>query len=544
MMPSIEKPLALIATLAIIPTALYVWYRFKKLSYSVIGFYQTKAEAKIYKKLRLSMMARTILRAFAWVFAVCAYAGISWGTKNIPIQKNGCAVCLVFDISYSMNAKDSLNGASRLEASKIYAKNLISRLEGTSFSVVLAKGDGFIAIPSTEDVSSINSLLENLSPSLMTSAGSSIGKGIHAAFNAFPTNSARSNFIWVFTDGDETDSQLENALNETMKFGIPLTLIGFGSIQGAKVTAGDGKTSVHTALKSDKLKKLVDGANRTEFSKFRRKVSQETANLLKYVSAADSGSAYTLLNQIYNAQKKDADISPYDYETVEVKRHGLFILLSVICMILSFFAGELRLSRPHAIMASIVILLTLTSCRSEKKEILHGVWNWYQGNFKTATADFLNATYDFDESELAEQYAIFGLASTYISLEEYEGAVDRLNQLNLSAEKNPADLISAAYYNYGIIYERKSDFVTAAEYFKKAVLANPENMNAKINLELCNRQEAEKQAQNAESEMQGASENQTDSPLKNELFNLIRENDNNQWKKLQSNPQENSVLDY
>ena len=122
--------------------------------------------------------------------------------------------------------------------------------------------------------------------------------------------------------------------------------------------------------------------------------------------------------------------------------------------------------------------------------------------------------------------------------------MDRLNQLNLSPEKTSSTLISQAYYNYGIIYERQNNFATAAEYFKKAVLINPENLNAKINLELCNAQRTESLAQNAESQMQGAGENHNDSPLKNELFNLIRENDNNQWKKLQSNSQESSVLDY
>ncbi len=544
MIPSIEKPLVLTAILAIIPAVIYTLHRFKNLASSVSGFYQTENDLKIYKKLKASILLRTFLRAFAWIFAVCAYAGISWGTKNIPIQKNGCSVCLVFDISYSMTAKDSLNGKSRLEATTTYAKNLISQLEGTSFSAVLAKGDGFVAIPATEDIFSLNSLLENLSPSLMTSAGSSIGKGIQSAFNSFPPNSARTNFIWVFTDGDETDNQLESALNDAVRFGIPLTIVGFGSKKGREILAGDGKTKVQTFLRSDYLKKLIDKTNKTEFSKFRKKVSKEESNLLRYVDASESGSAYMLLNQIYDVQKKDADASSFDYESVEVKRHGLFIFLSAMCIILSFIIGEFHIKHRPSFIAVSLMLLSLTSCQSEKKVILHGAWNWYQGNFKTATADFLNAIYDFSGNEEARQYAIFDLASTYISLEEYEGAVDRLNQLNLSPEKTSSTLISQAYYNYGIIYERQNNFATAAEYFKKAVLINPENLNAKINLELCNAQRTESLAQNAESQMQGAGENHNDSPLKNELFNLIRENDNNQWKKLQSNSQESSVLDY
>lgn len=542
---SIEKPFILVAVLIIIPTVLYILYRFKKLSNSVIGFYKTEKEKKAFRKLKLSLWLRTAFRCFAWIFAVLAYAGISWGTKNIPIQKNGCSVCLVFDISYSMLAPDSMNGKTRLEAAELFAENLLSRLENTTFSVVLTKGDGFIAVPATEDFSSIVSLLHNLSPNLMTSAGTSLGKGIETAINSFPSNSARTNFIWVFTDGDETDNQLEDALNNSVKFGIPVTLVGFGSEKGTEIIAGDGITKVMTKLQSDKMKKLIAACNKNDQIKFSKNKFSEKQKNLKYVSASDTGSAYVLLNQIEEAENPGSDDSPFAYETVEIKRHGLFLFLALLSFVLSFIAGELRLKKNAVLTLSIVFLaLTSTSCKFDKKAILRGSWNWYQGNFKTATADFLNASYDFSDKEVVNAFAVFGLAATYISLEEYEAALDRLNQLNLNPEKIPSNLISAAYYNYGIIYERKNNFSTASDYFKKAILADSSNLNAKINLELCNRQAAEKQALSGEAEMQGVSENNSDSSLKNELFNLIRENDNNQWKKLQSNPQENSVLDY
>ena len=93
-----------------------------------------------------------------------------------------------------------------------YADRLLDNIPNTSVSVVLAKGDGVVAVPLTEDMESVRSILTALSPTLMTSQGSSLGKGIDAAISSFPSQSAQSDYIWLFTDGEETDSSLQTSL--------------------------------------------------------------------------------------------------------------------------------------------------------------------------------------------------------------------------------------------------------------------------------------------------------------------------------------------
>ena len=67
---------------------------------------------------------------------------------------------MVFDISNSMLAKDCPGNTSRLDAASLYAKKLLSKMEGTPVAVILAKGDGVAAIPLTDDTSMVESLLE------------------------------------------------------------------------------------------------------------------------------------------------------------------------------------------------------------------------------------------------------------------------------------------------------------------------------------------------------------------------------------------------
>ena len=191
-------------------------------------------------KIQFRLLAKGILRITAWCCLVLAVAGISWGSVSTPVQKNGKSCAFVFDISYSMTANDAPNSLTRLEASAEYARMLMTHMDGISISCILAKGDGVIAIPQTEDFASIYSLLDIISPSMMSSQGSSLGKGIEAALKSFPSASSKAPVIFLFTDGDETDSGLQTALNKAVRYGVQVCIIGFGSVQETEVTAGDG----------------------------------------------------------------------------------------------------------------------------------------------------------------------------------------------------------------------------------------------------------------------------------------------------------------
>ncbi len=552
-MISIQRPQIILAIFLLIPVIFFIKFHFKKLSRVVAVFYEKDPKSKMYKNLKKRLFLRTFFRSLSWICAVLAFSGISWGDKKIPVQKNGSSICLVFDISWSMMAADCPGKLTRLDAAKLYASNLVALLPGSSFSAVLSKGDGFTAIPETEDTTAVLSLINNLNPNLVSTPGSSIGKGIISALRSLSLNSAMLNYIWVFTDGDETDNSLQNALDEAAKNGIPVTMIGFGSEEGTEILTGDQKTKAKTALRSEKMKHLAESAEKRFFPS--KKNSENS--LIHYVSADQNGSAHFLISQIKSrGTKENGEI--FTYETVPVKRHQLFIFLALIFLALSFIAEELTFSNfPRKKMnskkamsaVSIVFFLAfLTSCGANsknQKEILKGSWNFYQENYKTAMAQFLDETIKTKEDSMAHQYALFGLAATYLAVNEYDAALDRTSQILMGTASVPKELESAVFYNAGLIFARKNDFMTASEYFKKAILSDPNYLDAKINLELCSRHLEEQKGNQTESEMQKVSETNDNSPqIQNEIFNIIRENENKQWKKMETSPEENGILDY
>ena len=538
---SIEKPYALLAALCVALPILFFSSKLKKISKMVALANNSK--------LRIKLMLRTLFRCVAWVFAVLAFSKISFGTKKIPVHKSGSSVAFVFDISYSMMAQDGEGGLSRLDSAKIYAKKLLEKISGVSVSALIAKGDGIELIPETEDTSSIETMIENLSPRLMTSAGSSLGKGIIAALNAIPEYSPKTQRIWVFTDGDETDNLLEKALEKALSRSVCVTFVGFGSEKDSEVLAGDGITKVRTALRSKKLQEICDATNeKASLMSFYGK------NLpASYLKASSPSSAWKLLKEL-SAEKEGDSEKLMDYEIHNVNRHNFFILMAVIFFIISFVAGEFTTKKfrsprnTKSLLVSMAFLASIfmTSCDSEKKQVLDGVWKWYEGKYNGATAEFMNVLESSDKDSGAKQYALYNLGTTYLSMGECEAAWERISQVALESPRTDSLLRGAAFYNEGIIKLRKTDYKAAAECFKKAVIADPKNFNAKLNLELCNREIVQKQAQKAQSEMQGVNEQKKNSPdMKDEIFNLIREQENKKWKNMSDGEEkEKDVIDY
>lgn len=551
----VEHPVFFWAFLALIPALWFSVGKYRALIKTLADHNNVQHSGENFATLKRRFVLRTVCRCLAWVTLVLAVSGISWGSVAVPVQKSGRAVAFVFDISYSMEANDTESGATRLEAAAGYAERLLSRLEGASVSVVLAKGNASIAIPSTEDFESIKTLLKTISPDLLTAEGTSLGSGVDMAVASFPSQSAQTSYIWLFTDGEETDDALTAALNNASKNGIPVSIIGFGSTSESLVVAGDGYTKVSTALREEQIKKAMAGVQRKSTGGKENYVVPSVT----YVNYTETGSAYKLLSQINmssSASKTpkvdgngvEEETTAIAYEIQSVNRRNIFILMTIILFALSVVCGELDIGRKKngvkIAAATLCFTFMLTGC-SEKVSsgvcILQGQFDWNRGNYSHAVADFLEAYNDslLRNDQTTMDYATYGLASTYIMQDENDAALQRYAEIS---EDAPVAVKFAVLYNSGIIAHRHGDYSTAAEYFKQALLIDSTNTNAKINLEL-SLQENSVQS-NPQQDQQQETETKTgEQDYEESIYSLIRENELNQWKNKQQKS-EGSAKDY
>ena len=542
---SFENPKAFYALFLLIPAVLYMTAKYNGFVRIFSRKNKIKCSSSYYERAGKCFVLRSLFRCFAWVFLVFAVAGISWGQKAVPVQKNGKAVTFVFDISYSMNAKDGPGGKSRFECVADYTNELLDHMSGVTVASVIAKGTGIVAVPQTQDIEAVKSLLTSLSPKLISTEGTSLGSGINAAIASFPSQSSEANYIWIFTDGEETDNSLQTSLYQAVSFGIPVTIVGFGSERESEVLAGDGITSVKTALRAENIKNIVNEVNKKNAIQGRLKNFESVT----YIDASEPGSAYSLIKQLFSFSNTGInDSDSIKYEIQSVSRYQLFIVIALILFIMSFFAGEFTITNHRKLfkifLSSIVVPVTLTGCSGRfdsRMKVLSGHIDWKQNNYQDAVADFLTVINDGEKQNDMEllDYGLFGLATTYMKQNEEDAAIARFEQISPDCSES---IKFSVYYNCGLIAASKGDYKKASEMFKKALVIDQSNINAKINLELClSMQDVQTDAK--EQELKTVKINDDDSALENAIYSIIRENEQNQWKNQQQST-ESSALDY
>ncbi|MCQ2613483.1 MAG: VWA domain-containing protein [Treponemataceae bacterium] len=547
---SIERPQLLLLFLLLIPIYLVIHGLFKNLKNALFAF-QNSADSKHANKLKLRIEGRVIFWGLSFICMVLALCGISWGTENVPVQKSGTSVCFVFDISYSMNAEDAGNSVetvSRLEAVSRYASSLLQPLNGSAISAVIAKGDGYVAVPLTEDFNSVSNLIDSLAPTMISAAGSSLGKGIQAAVKSFPGQSSSKPTILLFTDGDETDSGLEKAVLDAARHGFSVVLLGFGSEEEIEITAGDGETKVMTALRSTHLAEIADHAE-TELA------SAGTGRLVWYISASQRGSAAAIVNLIRQSyagadNSADAPEKTVSYELKPVDRSPMFMWIGIACFAVGFFFAELSLNirrAKHSVAAIIFVSVLFTSCEGSLKDagsILSNKILWHRGEYRKATEGFLELMEKSEngENSVLHQYAQFGLATSYLMQGESQAALSKYEEILGTASP---EILFAANYNAGIIAFENGDFDYAAEYFKNALIADSSSIDAKVNYELSRRQGAG-QGTGSESTAAESPKNAADSSsvMENAIFSIIKESEKNRWNNTQQQDNSTSVIDY
>ena len=526
-----ERPYMILAAFAAVPAAVFVTARVSGISREVRG---TRAGGKMCRFPQY-VIARTLLRAAAWIFLMLAAAGISFGSRLVPVAKSGSAVSFVFDISNSMTADDGPGGMTRLAAASAYARTLLSRMEGIPVSAVIVKGRGITAVPLTEDHSMINSLLDVLSPEMMTAPGSGIGDGILTAAASFPENYSSASRIWVFTDGEDTLGGLTAAFSSCAAKGIPVTLIGFGSRDGTTVTAGDGKTKIHTSLRTGNILAAAD-------SVLKKMPFHRDKKIIQYVDSSSRGSAYSLLAGLSSGYGERTVMT---FETEPVSRRGFFLVLALVSLVLSFAVSEADFSFRGLSPCVLVLPFLLAGCGGIQgaAQVLGGAYSYQKRNYTKAASSFLSA----EETAVAVQdrrlkdYALYGLGCVYAAQNENSAAMEKFSMISEDAS---AEIRGAAFYNAGIIAFRDGDYSAAAGFFRKSLEADSSRLDAKINMELSADLAEESAAPERRKDVPSPEKAHGSSGAEDAVFRHIEENDRRQWKNSMIKENQTSADDY
>lgn len=524
--------------LLVLPLPAWLWFFVhKKHVNRLLGFIygQRPQTAKFYRAFNAASILRLIFFTLAWTSLVIALANPKWGTSSVPVQRSGSAVSFVYDISWSMTAKDAedFGDKSRLEAARDFSELLLSKMHDVEVSCVIAKGQAITAVPLTADYNSVRALNASLSPELMSASGSNPADGILQAQKTFPSQVARYSTILVFTDGEGNAQAIEKAVYEAARCGVSLVFVGFGSEEGSEILAGDRKTSVKTFLHKKEITSVL-------------KSVQEKVPLtpVLFVDSREKSAIRKVLSVINGGENESANLLRTGYEVQPIERHNLFIFLGLVFLCLGFFTSEINYQGKNKATKNITSLLLIftiflfVSCKGTAKDsynILSGTLYFHSENYQKAVSKFVEKSSD----EKIQKYADFGLATTYLALGETKTAIEKLQSIR---QVDNARLAFAVKYNLGIAAYYDAQYEQAEQYFKDALMLEPKNINAKINLEIAH--EKRREAQESQKQLAQRSEEKKDTSAEKTIFSIIRDDEENRWRNLWKEEEENLADDY
>lgn len=213
-------------------------------------------------------------------------------------------------------------------------------------------------------------------------------------------------------------------------------------------------------------------------------------------------------------------------------------------------AKEVKRAAPVAtaiVTAVLALALTVaaTGCSSRvsgRLGVLSGTLSWSRRDWASSASSFLVTASGAEAAgdDALRDYAVYGLASTYLSQDEYDPALMRLSSIRDSAD---GAIRAAVWYQAGVIAYRRGEYDEAVRCFRESLRNDPDAEDAKVNLELSLRSLVERESSASASPAPFAEERRGDDGS-DSIFNLVRKKEEDRWKNVEGDASSPSVEDY
>lgn len=184
-----------------------------------------------------------------------AMAGPRWGFARGPVSAHGIDMAIALDASLSMMAPDER--PNRLERMKQEVRRLRAMSQADRVALIAFAGRSYILTPLTADDGALELFLENLDPSVVGQAGSSLSKALRQGTELLlASDGSADRALVLMTDGESFDAaeDVETAAREAGEQGINVVTVGFGTTQGSTIPVRDGSV---TKAKTDEEGNVV-----------------------------------------------------------------------------------------------------------------------------------------------------------------------------------------------------------------------------------------------------------------------------------------------
>lgn len=454
-------------TLFIIPIIVLLFIlllRWKKKSAKKIG------DAHLVKELLQGYSSRLfnfkfLLITIVFILFSFALAALVSPEGSANIKRNGIDVMIALDVSNSMLADDIK--PSRLERAKQIVSRLIDKLGNNRVGIVVFAGKAYLQMPISIDHSAAKMYLASASPDDVGTQGTVISDALKMSYSAFNPKEKKYRSIILITDGEDHDEDAIKVTKELANEGVIVNTIGIGSPQGAMIRdkqTGDYKKDengnvVVSKLNEDELKQIAENGN----------------GIYQWFNNADE--VVSNLNQRLSGMQQSTVV---DSTFTNYKNYfWYFLIVALIFLVTEFFIRDIKRVKISSfpILIFLIILSNTGHTQSVNKEILQGNDSYKLKEYNKAIDVYTLA----ERAAPANAIASYNLGNAYYKTEKTDEALKEFE----NAIKNSTDLDtrSKAYYNKGVVLQKQQKLPDCIEAYKYALRINPQDEDARQNLE-------------------------------------------------------------
>ena len=261
------------------------------------------------------------LQQLALIIMIFIIARPQMGAKIETVKKQGVEIIIALDVSNSMLARDI--APSRLDKAKQMLSKLIDQLDNDKVGLIVFAGDAYTQLPITSDFVSAKMFLSTISPDMVPTQGTAIGRAIALAMNSFTPDQSADKAIIVITDAENHEDDAVQMAKEAAQKEIMVDVIGIGSEQGAPIPIGGNDTN----LRKDNQGNVV-------ITKLNAQLGRDIAKAGDgiYISADNTGSALRALTAEVKKMKK-SDIESKVYSEYDEQFQGLAWIVLLLLLL-------------------------------------------------------------------------------------------------------------------------------------------------------------------------------------------------------------------
>jgi len=482
---------------------------------------------------------RFLLLLLAAAFGIVALAQPQLGTIEQHVERKGRDVFFAIDTSKSMLANDT--APDRLTRAKLAAEDLLNDLQGDRAGVIAFAGTSFVQAPMTIDYGAVRDSIEALDTNVIPQGGTDIAGAIRQAADAFGSDERGNRALVIFSDGEDLqDDALKAAQSVAGK--IRIFTVGVGTTDGALIPLPNdsGGTDFVRDSSGNFVKSHLDPSRLQQ-------IAAATGGFYLHL-----GDSFSDMKQLFSQgivklseQKIDARMSS---RPIERYQWPLGIALARLCIahLISDRRKTSQLAAPKVPAKAKPVIAALIVAAASTLHAESGLQLYHAGKFPEAYAAFQDALQKRPDSPELQ----FDAGASAYQAGKYNDAVDAFGKVLGSSDQA---LHSRAQYNLGsALFQRGSqqkaeedkvrDWENSAQHFSDVLKSEPQNADAKYNLDVVNKaleelkRKKDEQKQQDQNQQQNQKNDQKDSQ-KNQSQNSQNQSQSNQSKQQSQNGQ-------